>query len=140
MSPKQKNISFALLLLAVVLFYTFSGNSIGIQLDFGEDALTVSASDRDWLLPYDQIESISLSPLPDVGTMEWGINKRTLRCGTWINEIYGSYTLCVDPRIDSCIVITLENDGIFVLNYENSDSTEQLHKMFTDLLHSKGYQ
>ena len=137
MSPKQKNLSFALLLVAVVLFYTFSGNSIGIQLDFGEDALTVSASDRDWLLPYDQIESLSLSYLPDVGTMTEGIDKRTLQCGTWENESFGSYTLCVDPRIDACIVITNESGSVFVVNYENEDSTKQLHKMFAELLQSK---
>ena len=140
MSPKRRNSLFLLVILAMVLFYTFSGNSIGIQLDFGEEALTVSAMDRDWSLPYDSITSLELTTLPDPGTMTEGIEKRTLQCGTWENETFGGYTLCIDPRIDTCIVITMENSHIFVLNYENSGSTEQLHNMFTDLLHSKGYQ
>ena len=139
MTLKQKNSIFAVVILAVVLFYVFSGGSVGVTLDFGEDALTVSASNYDWTVPYDQIAALELTELPDRGTCLQGTEKRRLCCGTWDNGIWGEYTLCVDPRIEPCIVVTLDNGSIYVLNYENPDSTEQLHQMFTALLHSKGY-
>lgn len=138
MTPKQKNAAFAVLILAVVLFYVFSGGSVGISLDFGETGLTLSASDQDWYIPYDQIETLELTELPDSGTCLQGTEKRRLCCGTWENEAWGKYTLCVDPRIDACIVVTLKDGGRYVLNYENADSTRELHQMFTALLESKG--
>lgn len=139
MTPKQKNLIFIFLILALVLFYIVSGGSVGVSLDFGGEFLTLSASDYDWTIPYDQIESLELAELPDTGTLIEGIEKRTLCCGIWENEIWDEYILCVNPKIDQCIVVTMNSGNIHVLNYENSDSTGQLHKMFTDLLHSKGY-
>ena len=137
MTPKQKNAIFVILILAAVLFYIFSGGSVGVSLDFGEESLTVSASNYDWSIPYDQIESLELAPLPDMGTLIDGVEKRNLCCGTWENEIWGEYILCLNPKIDSCIMITTDNGDIYVLNYENQEATQQLHKMFTELLHSK---
>lgn len=140
MNSKQKNLALAVLILALVLFYIFSGGSVGISLDFGEEALTLSASDHDWHLPYDQIESLELVDLPKLGTVIDGSEARALCCGIWENDIWGEYTLCADPGIDCCIVVTMKTGDIYVLNYENSDSTEQLHNMFLNLLNSKDYQ
>ena len=137
MNSKQKNLALVVLILALVLFYIFSGGSVGISLDFGENELILSASNYDWLIPYDEIESLELTKLPDKGTLIEGIEKRTLCCGTWKNDTFGEYTLCADPRIETCIVIRVKFGGVYVLNYENSDSTKQLHQMFTDLLRSK---
>ena len=137
MNSKQKNLTLIILILALVLFYVFSGGSVGISLDFGENELTLSASNYDWLIPYDEIESLELAELPDKGTLIEGIEKRTLCCGTWKNDTFGEYTLCADPRIENCIVIRMESGDVYVMNYENSDSTNQLHQMFTDLLRSK---
>lgn len=140
MTSKQKNLTFIILILAAVLFYVFSGGSVGISLDFAEEELTVSAANFDWVLSYAQIEALELTELPDLGNLIEGSEKRTLCCGIWENGMWGRYTLCVDPGISRCIVITMGDGSVFVLNYENGESTGQLHEMFTDLLHSKGYQ
>ena len=137
MNSKQKNLALIVLILVLVLFYVFSGGSVGISLDFGENELTLSASNYDWLIPYDEIESLELTKLPDKGALIEGIEKRTLCCGTWKNDTFGEYTLCIDPRSENCIIIRMKSGGVYVLNYENSDSTKQLHQMFTDLLRSK---
>lgn len=134
---KIRNMFLTLLIPVLILLYIFFGGSVGISLDFGENELTISASDYDWVIPYDEIESLELTDLPELGTVINGINNRTLCCGTWENETFGEYTLCADPRIETCIVIRMKSGGVYVLNYENSDSTKQLHQMFTDLLRSK---
>lgn len=135
-----KNVAFPLLLIVAVLIYSFSGSSIGISLDFGEDALHISAADLDWALSYDQISSLALTDLPDVGQLKEGIQQKRLQCGSWENETWGEYTLCIDPRVDRCIVLTMDSGDTYVINYENSNSTEQLHTMFSELLRSKGFQ
>ena len=137
MNSKQKNLALIILILALVLFYVFSGGSVGISLDFGENELTLSASNYDWRIPYGEIESLELTDLPELGTVIDGSEKRTLCCGTWENEAFGEYTLCANPRIGNCIVIRMKSGDVYVMNYENSDSTKQLHQMFTDLLRNK---
>jgi len=137
MNSKQKNLALIILILALVLFYVFSGGSVGISLDFGENELTISASNYDWGIPYGEIESLELTDLPELGTVVDGSEKRNLCCGIWQNEVFGEYTLCADPRIEKCIVIRMVSGGIYVVNYENMESTVQLHQMFTDLLRSK---
>ena len=137
MNSKQKNLALIVLILALVLFYIFSGGSVGISLDFGENELILSASSYDWRIPYGEIESLELTDLPELGTVINGSEKRTLCCGTWQNEAFGEYTLCANPRIGNCIIIRMKSGDVYVMNYENSDSTGQLHQMFTDLLRSK---
>lgn len=138
MSPSnKKHFIFPLLLVAAVLIYSLSGNSIGIQLDFGEDTLTVSAMDQDWPIPYNSIASLELVTLPDLGTMTEGTEKRTLQCGTWQNETWGEYSLCVDPRIIQGLVITQNDGSVFLLNYESDESTAALWEMFTELLENR---
>lgn len=137
MTSKQKNLFFIFLILAVVLFYTFSGGSVGISLDFGEDALILSASNYDWQIPYGRIATLELITLPDTGVLIEGSEKKSLCCGTWENEAWGEYTLCIDPKIDHCIAVTMDDGSVYVLNYENAESTQQLHKMFSELLQNK---
>lgn len=137
-SQKSKYGWLVLLIPVLVLLYVIAGGSIGISLDFGEDSLSVGAGDRDWMIPYVQIASLELQSLPEPGMALDATQKRTLCCGDFENDNWGRYTLCADPRISSCLVITLQSGEIFVLNYENADSTAQLHQMFTELLQSKG--
>lgn len=136
-SINRKNGLLLLILVVGVLIYSLSGNSIGIHPDFGEESLTVSASDLDWVIPYDQIAAIELTELNDTGMMSEGVNKKNLQCGTWTNDLWGEYTLCVNPKLSQCIVLTQKNGSIFVLNYESDESTAALCDMFTELLESK---
>lgn len=139
MSSKQKNWGVLLIVVAVVMLYTLSGGSVGICLNFEDEALAVSASDYDWTIPYDRIEALELVSLPDTGNMLDGVSRRNLRCGTWENEVWGEYTLCIRPDIDRCIVMTQKDGEVFVFNYESSSTTESLAEMISELLASKDY-
>lgn len=138
MSSKQKNLFFIAVILAMVLFYTFSGGSVGISLDFGDAVLTVSAEKFDHAIPYEDVENLELTSLPDPGTLLEGADKRSLRYGTWENGQWGVYQQCVTPKAEQCIVITMESGDVFLLNYQDPESTAALYKMFTELLQSKG--
>lgn len=133
---KARNTFLTLLIPILILLYIFFGGSVGISLDFGEDALVISAEKQDWNIPYEQIISLELTDAEDFGTLLNGTEKRTLHYGTYGNDPWGQYNLCIDPRIKTCIVIETTN-GFFVLNYENEESTQQLYIMFTELLASK---
>ena len=133
---KARNTFLTLLIPILILLYIFFGGSVGISLDFGEDALAISAEQQDWSIPYDQIISLELAEVKEFDARLEGNEKRALYYGSYENDSWGQYTLCVDPRINSCIIIETTN-GFFVLNYENEESTQQLYIMFTQLLASK---
>ncbi len=133
---KIRNMFLTLLIPVLILLYIFFGGSVGISLDFGEDALAISAEKQDWNIPYEQIISLELTDAEDFGTLLNGTEKRTLHYGSYENDSWGQYNLCIDPRIETCIVIETTN-GFFVLNYENGESTQQLYIMFSELLASK---
>ena len=133
---KARNTFLTLLIPILILLYIFFGGSVGISLDFGEDALAISAEKQDWNIPYEQIISLELTDAEDFGTLLNGAEKRTLHYGSYENDSWGQYNLCIDPRIDAYIIIET-NNGFFVLNYENEESTKQLYIMFTQLLASK---
>ena len=121
---------------ALILLYVFFGGSVGISLDFGAEDLTVSVEKQDWSIPCEQIVSLKLTEAEEFGILPEGSENRTLHYGTYENEVWGQYHLCIDPRIESCIVIET-NSGFFVLNYENEESTQQLYTMFSELLFTK---
>lgn len=131
-----RNTFLTLLIPLLVLLYVFFGGSVGISLDFGADALSISAGNQDWRISYDRIISLELTEAKDFGTLLNGAETRTLHYGSYENDSWGRYNLCIDPRIGSCVIIET-NNGFFVLNYENEASTQQLYIMFSDLLASK---
>ena len=133
---KARNTFLTLLIPILILLYIFFGGSVGISLDFGEDALAISAEKQDWSIPYEQIISLELVNAEDFGILLNGTEKRMLHYGTYENDPWGQYTLCIDPRIETCIVIETTS-GFFVLNYENEESTKQLYIMFSELLANK---
>ena len=133
---KARNTFLTLLIPILILLYIFFGGSVGISLDFGEEALAISAEKQDWSLPYDQIISLELADAADFGVPLSSTEKRTLHYGSYENDSWGQYNHCIDPRIETCIVIETTN-GFFILNYENEESTQQLYIMFTQLLASK---
>ena len=133
---KARNTFLTLLIPLLILLYIFFGGSVGISLDFGEDALAISAEKQDWNIPYDRIISLGLADVENFGTLLNGTEKRALHYGSYENDVWGQYNLCIDPRIETCIVIETSN-GFFVLNYENEESTQQLYIMFSELLASK---
>lgn len=139
MTNRTRNISLFVVIIAAVTLFSLMGEKSGIYLDFCEESLTVSVSDFEAAIPYADIAALELSLLPDSGTIIEGADKHTVRYGTWQNDTWGEYTLCITPKVSQGLVLTLKDGSIFILNYQDTESTEALYKMFTDLLHSKGY-
>lgn len=110
---KIRNMFLTLLIPVLILLYIFFGGSVGISLDFGEDALAISAEKQDWSIPYEQIISLELTDAEDFGTLLNGTEKRTLHYGTYENDPWGQYNLCIDPRIETCIAIETSNGFLF---------------------------
>lgn len=135
----NKNRILSIVILVAVTVLSLMSGKIGVDLDFGEETLTVSVSGFEKEIPYAGITSLELAELPDTGTLLEGGDKRGLQYGTWENDTWGEYSLCITSKVSQALVLTMEDGSVFVLNYQDQDNTQALFEMFTDLLHSKGY-
>jgi hypothetical protein len=76
---------------------------------------------------YDQVEKIELRENLDYGRIVDGTDEKKEKSGLWENEEFGEYHLCVNEKVDSCIVLWTSSD-VLVVNYESDKSTESLYE------------
>lgn len=135
MSERLKNIIWlVVVLVAFTIFSTVRGGT-STHFDFGEDKLTVNAPENyTYVVNYDKIDSIEYVDQFDPGTVVSGNETRKYQWGTWKNELWGEYTLCVSKRIDNALLIYHSDGELLVLNYESNETTETLLELFNELL------
>ncbi len=59
------------------------------------------------------------------GTAAETIAEGKYTVGTWENDEWGSYTLCIRESVEGYVVVTTE-ESVFVFNYESKDTTEAM--------------
>ncbi len=129
---KKDLIFVSVIFLVVIVFSLFSGESV--EVNFGSDALTVSATGFEFSMAYADVESIELSTLPELGTMDKGTDTASMKNGNWNNAIWGDYHLCVIPTNESCIVVTLTDGRTVVFNYKEAENTADVFSVFQEKL------
>lgn len=137
MTSKVKNTLLLLVIIGVATVYSLSGKNIGMNLDFGETSFAIRAGDYSEIIPYSSIESIELVPTPESGNMISGAETRRLRYGTWRNDTWGEYRQCINTETNQCIQLSLSENAVYVLNYQDDNSTVSLFNMLTELLQDK---
>jgi hypothetical protein len=133
-----KNIYILILIIlavATVFAIVYSGDNT--ILDVGESSLTINgAESTSYTIDYEDIQSVELVYSPDYGTSIDGGKKQMYAYGIWNNESWGEYSLYVNTNIDVCIVIT-EINGVFIFNYINEQTTEDLYNSLLEYLEGK---
>lgn len=135
MSLKAKNTIVLVLVLAVFLVLTSIFGGTGMNVDFGDDSLTVTGPQKySFTVDYDQIAKMELVELTDAGTMLSGGENRSYYWGTWENGAWGSYTLCAAKKPDTALCLTTTGGEHLVFNYQDDDTTASILQMFQELL------
>lgn len=138
MAQRFKSTLWFITILVVFILVVWYRGGNNIYLDFGDSALTVTApSNYTHTVSYDDVSTLELVELSDAGTAISGDENRKYRWGVWENDTWGQYTLCTAKEIDNAILVTTTRDELFVLNYENNETTVELLEMFTDLLENR---
>lgn len=135
MNERLKNIIWLVVILAAFTIFSTARGGTSTTLDFGDDKLTVNAPENyTYVVGYDEISSVELVDQFEPGTMVSGGETRKYQWGTWKNEFWGEYTLCVSKQIDNALLISRSDGELLVLNYESDKTTETLLDLFHDLL------
>lgn len=133
-SMKRKTVLWVVtILLMVMIFQAFSGKN-SISMHGSDNGLVANCGqDKTFMIRYDGMTDIALRSEFDMGSPVDGVNRGNLRYGTWNNTELGKYTAAVSVNIPDYIVIH-STDGSYVINLENSDSTEALYKQLLKIM------
>ena len=126
-----------IILAALFLFWHFTPPSA--NLSFEGETLSVADGDIvDVSIPFAEIQAISLIGMLERGEMVRGTSTRHIARGIWENDTYGEYTLCINERIDCCLVIQADGQTL-VYNYESSETMQGIYSMLVQALCDLGY-
>ncbi|MCD8085679.1 MAG: hypothetical protein LUF28_05045 [Clostridiales bacterium] len=135
---KRNWILMAAILVILTLVSTLNKEG-AVTLNYTEEALTVNGADGySFQVAYDEIASVALEELPDLGTAVEGGSDAAFRYGVWENDTWGEYTLCLTTTMDTCVVLTLLDGGVYVFNYGDEDGTQAVYEDLPGVLAEYG--
>ncbi|MCC8102960.1 MAG: PH domain-containing protein [Clostridiales bacterium] len=122
-----------LIIVLVVIAYTFyTRDQTGMDFSMSEEAFTITMPDSTEVsLSFSDVTSMELVSDVDYGSCVSGQSSDSCYYGTWENETWGSYALCVAPSIGSCILVETE-EQILVFNFESASTTSALYESLLD--------
>ena len=129
----MRGLLMGLALAAVILAFSLL-HTDGIRMEFGDEALAVTAPDKSVTsVAYSDIRGVSLFTSPDYGTCAHGVQKGDCWYGTWRNGQWQTYHLCVHPRVKTCLTVETM-DGVFAFNAASDEATFALKASLESVL------
>ncbi|MCC8137062.1 MAG: hypothetical protein LIO76_03200 [Clostridiales bacterium] len=132
-TEKHQGLVNMLKILVGVIVIVIIVNALGI---FKSAAVTVKIEDEVFTITYEdetvvqfskeEIQSAELVTTFTMGDAVESISEKKYTVGTWENEDWGQYTLCIRQSVESYIVLTTTDGAVCVFNYESADSTEAM--------------
>ncbi|MCD7835009.1 MAG: hypothetical protein LUH00_13660 [Lachnospiraceae bacterium] len=128
-SRRRAKYSSFLIPLLIIIFYTiyqFAGGGEETNFVWSDTSVTVICPDEEeFTVNYADVTSLDLISDADYGICISGKDSGSKYYGTWENDLWGTYSLCIFTSISNCIVIHA-NDSVLVFNYESASITESL--------------
>ncbi|MBQ6373260.1 MAG: hypothetical protein IJJ45_02105 [Clostridia bacterium] len=125
-------IAVILLILSLIMAQHLGRGGIRFELD--DAALAVTAPDHSVTsVAYADIRSVALYTGPDYGTCAHGTQKPRCWSGTWRNAEWQTYRLCVDPKVQSCVMVRTD-DGVFAFNAGSEAKTLKIKAALDEAL------
>lgn len=137
---KKYTIILIITIVAIVAVYSIAGGGGQLDLDIGEDSLSVAYEDFAATVEYKDVTAIELVEVEDFGTPISGGSDRSCRWGLWENSQWGEYTQYSLTSTDRGVLLHLQGGGEFLLSYESGETTVLLSQMLRDMLAANGYE
>jgi hypothetical protein len=127
----------ALLILGLII-YGFSPKSGGIEINIDDDSMTINGpgSNVVYRVEYSDIVSMALVDSFERGKCVSGAGTKTYSFGTWTNDRFGDYSLCVQNNIRRCIIVE-SPCGVTVFNFESNNATNSFYTAAMKILESR---
>ncbi len=91
------------------------------------DGMTLhSSSGTETALVWNDIARADLREDLFYGTVKNGTDDSKEKSGIWTNDEFGDYELYVNPSITNCLVMSMKDGRVIVINIESEKTTEDL--------------
>ena len=126
-SVSKKDLIFISLILIALGVMILCDSDVDILVNYDEEMLQITSPRLNVDIEHAHVNQIALIDMPDFGTKVGDSYEHDAYCaGTWENETWGAYTLCVIPTNSKCILVEVENDGFVVFTCTTDEKTEKL--------------
>ncbi|MCD8104420.1 MAG: PH domain-containing protein [Lachnospiraceae bacterium] len=118
---------FLVIVVIVVVLYTLGiFKSAAVKIEIEDEVFSVYYEDEIVIqFSKDEIQSAKVVQTFTEGNAVNVVSEEKYTVGTWENEEWGEYTVCVKQSVKSYLVVTTDEET-FVFNYESADSTEAM--------------
>ncbi|MCD8337535.1 MAG: hypothetical protein LUD18_09715 [Lachnospiraceae bacterium] len=97
-----------------------------MSVEIEDEVFTVSYEDEIVIqFGKEELRSAEIVTSFDMGNTINAVSEDKYIVGTWENDAWGQYMLCVKNALKCYLVVTTETD-VFVFNYESKDTTESM--------------
>lgn len=131
----KKDLIFGLIILTLVIVISIFRPSKNVKAVFDETSVDIKSTQFSMNIPYDMVESLELTDLPELGENLDGYNNQVIQTGLWKNDTWGEYQSCLDLACETCIVVRLNDGRIFVISFRNTEETAASYEEFLSHLH-----
>jgi len=125
-----KDALFLTIIFVAVIVVSLIKPSQNVKVDFDETSVDVLSAQYTMNIPYEMIESIQLTMIPEPGEIIDGDDNVSTRTGLWKNDTWGEHYLCLDEMTSNCVVVFLKDGRIFVFSNGSDEQTEESYKVF----------
>ena len=126
---------FSLVIIALLIPMAIWDSNTQVKVNFYDEDMLIKSDRYKMSVRYDQIISAELDALGDPGEKVLdGFDNDIIRTGTWRNDVWGEYSVNVDPDTSLCVKMTLTDGRIFVFSCKDDVKTEELYKTLATIL------
>ncbi|MCD7761682.1 MAG: hypothetical protein LUI14_00515 [Lachnospiraceae bacterium] len=132
-TEKHQGLVNMLKLLVGVIVIVAIVNALGIfksatvAVEIEDEVFTITYEDETVIqFSKDDIQSAELVTTFTMGEAVETLSEKKYTVGTWENEDWGQYALCIKQSVERYIVLTTTDGAVCVFNYESVDTTESM--------------
>ena len=136
-SVPKKELIFISIVLVVLIVMIVLDTDVEILVNYDEEMLQITSPRLNIDIEHAHVLDVQLIDMPAFGTKIGDSYEHEAYCaGTWENDTWGSYTLCVIPGNQKAIVVEVANDGFVVFNCTTDEKTETLFTSYSTYLNN----
>lgn len=131
----KRQFFFALFLFVILIPIALWDSNTQVKVTLDSDSITVRSDRYSLSVGFDQIASAELSDLASPGEkVVDGFDDDILRCGVWMNEVWGEYYIVADLDTSNCVVLHLEDGRTFVFSCKDDETTASYYEQLLPYL------
>lgn len=136
LSIPKRELIFIVVILLMLIAMILSDTEVKILVNYDEQMLQITSPRLNVDMEHAHVLSVKLIDMPEFGTKVGDSYEHEAYCaGTWKNDTWDTYTLCVIPANQKCILVTMDFTTV-VFSCTTDQETQTLFQSYSSYLGS----